>query len=226
MVAVKTNYLVLLCFFLLSCTSEISPKDSRRFTEIKVYETSGKVPIPESLWNEFDKFYINTIVGDKKTIEKRKENIPRSPMNFEVLFIEDKGALLGGKNILLQYSKGGGHLNLADYIKNKVVGSFRFSLNFPNPEEINRQNFKVYHITNAKPDKKLGKLSKCGSYSDVTDFFLRQVMKKGLLLTNRGQRHITVLAGTFVFILVKDSEFFISQLTISDSNHRKMLCIE
>lgn len=141
------------------------------------------------------------------------------------LFLTEKNQkILRNPSFVLELPRGGGIVDLADYLSGEQ-GSFY--VGFELPEEFqDGQNFRVIYISQARK-RKLGDRifgAGCNQYVDITPKFLEMMKGEGLKVNTTRQRHVTVLAGHFIFSVMKENRIYITQVTITDSRNKNLLC--
>jgi hypothetical protein len=133
---------------------------------------------------------------------------------------------LGGKNLLLKFPPGGGKLDLAPYVRENPKGSFYFKVQWDN-ESLPWKSARVYFVSRSKirkiEDKEVG--SGCEHFFDLTKFWNSTMNSVGLFLNTTHQRHISVIAGVYYFVVFKEGKIHQAYLDVFDSRYRELLCI-
>ena len=90
------------------------------------------------------------------------------------------------------------------------------------PEAVKR----VWYLSNAQK-RKVGPDwvgAGCDTYMDISTFTKKQAEKDGMLIAIGSDRHVSALAGTYVFSVKRGGRVQVSRLTILDSSKRKLMC--
>jgi hypothetical protein len=64
----------------------------------------------------------------------------------------------------------------------------------------------------------------CNKYFDITVKFLEMMKTEGIKANTTRQRHVTLLAGHYIFSVIKDNRIHVTQVTITDSQNKNLLC--
>jgi hypothetical protein len=129
----------------------------------------------------------------------------------------------------MSFAAGGGDIDLSDFV-NPLKGSFYLVAEFmPDLEGATRKTFFVSNsITRQRKEERIG--SGCHDYYDVTSAFNKAALGEGLLLNTTDERHVSALAGTYIFAALNvgqsrnDKKLYLASLTIHDSAHRELTC--
>jgi hypothetical protein len=137
---------------------------------------------------------------------------------------EKNPGVLREKDISIQFPRGGGEVDLAQYVNDKQ-GSFflRFDFEKANNMEINQ---KIFFISQNRKRKLDGIIhgSGCKSFFNVKAYVSKMNDKEGILLNTTQLRHLSVLGGTFLFANVGPHEIRMAQITFKDSKHPQYFC--
>jgi hypothetical protein len=130
----------------------------------------------------------------------------------------------GEPSYVIELSHGGGIVDLAQYLSGQQ-GSFYVGFELP-PEFHEGTNFKAIYISMARKRKLDDHVfgAGCNQYFDITPKFLEMMKREGIKANTTRQRHVTVLAGHYIFSVMKDNRIYITQVTITDSQHKNLLC--
>jgi hypothetical protein len=223
-VSTKFFALLLIIVPLVSCDKK---NEEARLHEktIRMPEISQEIYLPTKLWD--------TITGASF------ENAVRSSFNFApviVYFREKTPTVLTEKAIKFDFPNGGGEIDLAKYIRNER-GTFYIKFEFdgfPPDAFSDVSGLKVHYVSKGKKRRIDGTIygSGCDTYMDIKDYIIRtHGFDKLHLAENEGfevnvtrDRHISALAGHFVFSYKKNNDYFVSQVTFNDSSHPELLC--
>ena len=88
-------------------------------------------------------------------------------------------------------------------------------------------SLKVYFLSNSKRRSVAGEGfgSGCGKYMDVTKFFKKVLNRTSLKLNATEARYISVIAGTFYFILIKDDVLHMGSTSFEDTRYPDLHCM-
>lgn len=141
-----------------------------------------------------------------------------------VYLMEETRGVLGGRNLKIDFGPGGGDIDLRDFVMSNR-GTFRVVFEFAadaEPEAVKR----VWYLSNAQK-RKVGPDwvgAGCDTYMDISTFTKKQAEKDGMLIAIGSDRHVSALAGTYVFSVKRGGRVQVSRLTILDSSKRKLMC--
>lgn len=217
------------------CKSEPAWK-SRTYVERSLTSNIGEVMIPTSLWERVIdpekplKAPINLSQvptpnqgGGDSAIAKASIETDLKPVSLYL--IEESDGVLGGRNQKVVFGPGGGDIDLRDFVRSEK-GAFRVVFEFAadaGPEAARR----VWYLSNAQR-RKVGPDfvgAGCDTYMDITSSVVSSVQKEGLLMAVSGDRHVSALAGTFLFAVKRGSRIEVARLTFTDSSKKKdILC--
>lgn len=192
---------------------------SATFEEKKVKPQTGEMQVPASLWERISPTATSAV---KKDGDDAKPELALEPL--KVYLIEKNKGVLKGQNLALSFVAGGGSLNLPEYVQ-PLRGSFYLAYEFL--PEIENADVKVHFISNSvirklSADETAG--SGCDKYFDLTKFSSAAMKKDGFLLNTSDQRHVSALAGTYLFTSSYDGKLHMATLVIEDSDHRALQC--
>lgn len=217
---------------------------TRKFEEKTVKPKAHDVQIPAALWEKVEALSSGgRSSGTAEKEEKPKEgghesgasggggggssnSAQRPPTNFEslkVYLIERNRGVLKTGDVALNFSNGGGELDLNDFVE-PLRGSFYIVFEFL-PTVENAQT-KVFFLSQAV-SRKIGKDqvgAGCDVFMDISTAVNTAVKGDGFLINTSDQRHVSALAGTYVFASNHDGKLHLSSLIIRDSGHRALQC--
>lgn len=138
------------------------------------------------------------------------------------VYVEEKNpGVLREPRMKIEFPQGGGRLNLSDYTTDQR-GSFYFRIDVQEDKE---DSLHVYYISGGRKrridEDEVG--TGCGKILNLKNFYLSQLKSKGLLVNTTRDRHLTLLAGTYVFAYKKEASLFLSQLTVDVDGPKKVL---
>lgn len=187
---------------------------SQAFEEKKVKPQSGDIEIPSTLWAR---------VAPPK-IKEGDESRPETALEpLKVFLIEKNKGVLKGQNIALSFVAGGGEINLSDFVE-PLRGSFYFASEFM--PDVENANVKVHFVSRSQirkiGDDVVG--AGCDKYFDLTGAFAGAMKKDGFLVNTSDQRHVSALAGIYLFTSTYDGRLHMASLTVGDSEYRALQC--
>jgi hypothetical protein len=143
---------------------------------------------------------------------------------IQVFLTEKNDHILKTPASVIELPRGGGTVDLAQYLTGDP-GSF--FVGFELPEEFKEgKNFKVLYVSQARKrkidDRVFG--AGCNQYFDITAKFTEMMKTEGIKANTTRQRHVTLLAGHYIFSVIKDTQILITQVTITDSKNKNLLC--
>lgn len=226
-----------------SCKKETGWK-THQFEERTIRPKAHDVQIPAALWEKVENFSSGG-GGDKpaeKAAEKPKEgghegggassgggkesSAQRPPTNFDsvkVYLVERNKGILKSGDIALTFPNGGGELDLSDFVESKR-GSFHVVFEFL--PDVENPGTKVFYLSQAVSRKigseKVG--AGCDQFMDISKAIVDANKADGFLVNTSEQRHVSALAGTYVFASMHDGKLHLSSLIIRDSQFRALQC--
>jgi hypothetical protein len=142
---------------------------------------------------------------------------------LRVYLVEKNNGILRQPKIQIDYPLGGGRLDLSAYTSGQI-GSFYFGLEIP--DNLGLTDLRVFYVSGARSRKIDGEIfgAGCETFFDVSAQFQKEMLKDGLKLNTARNRHISVLAGNFVLTGQKGKQIVVTQLNVTDSKNRQLLC--
>lgn len=208
---------------------------SRSYSEKTLASTVGEIKIPSELWERViapDRPLVDVVSisqaptpnrgGGNSAIAKTSVETDLKPVT--VYMIEETRGVLGGRNQKIVFGPGGGDIDLRDFVMEKQ-GAFRIVFEFSEDADPAAPK-RVWFLSNAQR-RKIGQDwvgAGCDTYLDISSFVKAESEKDGILFAVAGDRHISALAGTFLFSLKRGTRVEISRITFSDSSRRKLEC--
>lgn len=201
-------------------------------TDAKVLNMSGSAEdtqLPGELFdNIMDVF--EPQIQDKAVVDPVKETkgkleVPTEFFAFHVYLTERTRGVLGGDSFELMYGKGGGVLDLKDFLKTSR-GTFALGIRPLLPEREQAEELKVYFLSNSPRREREGAVygAGCDTYLDITRFFKNAMSDEGFVVNVAGERHVGLLAGTLFLATSIKGRLYLSQLTVRDSRYKKLHC--
>jgi hypothetical protein len=184
---------------------------------LKIDELPVDFKIPANIWE---------LIGKPDEGKSSGENSNAGIFYSSVkLFLTEKNAhILQSPSYVIELPQGGGTVDMAQYLSGQQ-GSFYVGFELP-PEFQEGKNFKAIYISMARKRKLDARLfgAGCNQYFEITPKFLEMMKTEGIKANTTRQRHVTVLAGHYIFSVMKDHRIYITQVTITDSQNKKLLC--
>jgi hypothetical protein len=226
---VRIKHVLLLMLPLLvafTCHKEAA-QDKRTYSKIRFDAPHTDFPAPIELKKEIDKIFYDHVImpaDADATDNKVSLQVPKRFFSYKLRISEDTPGVLGGENFEIQFPKGGGVLDFGDLPIEKS-GSMTFNWEFPDGVE-GEKNMHVFYLSNAKTRKVDGQSvgSGCNTFYEITSFFFGQRALGGLRVNTAKNRHISFLAGTYIFVKPEFDALLVAQLIVQDNNHRDLLC--
>jgi hypothetical protein len=213
-----------LTIFGTACTKTTSFRTEHP-TVVTVDDLPADFKIPANIWNIIEK------TGDSGAEEKSHSSESATTGGAGVvystvkLFLTEKNqGILKSPAYEISFPRGGGSVDISEYLSGEQ-GTFFVGMELP--EEFQEgSNFKAIYISQARKRKIDDRVygAGCSQYFDITPKFLEMMKSEGIKANTTRQRHTTVLAGHYVFSVIKDNRIFITQVTIADSQNKNLLC--
>lgn len=208
---IKKGFFILFLLAQGGCFASSSVKPSKI---IVVDEIAQDFQIPQS--------FIQTIESDLRLETK----ILTPVFNFvplNVLFTEKSPQTLTSPSLQYQFSKGGGRVDLQNFIK----GQGSYFMSFPAEQFAALPELEHLFYVSQAPKNKIGTEEfgiGCGKWVDLKNKFKDLQKSDFLSLNTTDQRHLFVTAGNYVFVFRKFNQIYLTQLTIADSKNVNQLC--
>lgn len=210
---------------LLSCTkpANFRTEDAQM---LKIEDLPTDFKMPAKIWDLVEK------TGDEKAekSEKGEKGTPEAGSagifysTAKVFLTEKNEKILQTPAYEIELPRGGGGIDLATYL---TSNQGTFYVGFELPEEFQTgKNFKAFYISQARKRKLEDRVfgAGCNQYFEITPKFLEMMKTEGIKANTTRQRHVTVLAGHYIFSVMKDNRIYITQVTITDSRYKNLLC--
>ena len=212
---------------------------NRNYTVVNLNAHVSEAAIPTDLWDLIESIYTREHAleeaKDRKksehgnalfSIEKKRSKVEASLRRFgiKVYLSENQYGILGGQDYQLEYGPGGGDLDLKDYVK-EDIGSFTVKIGLDVAFEEAKEAY-VFYWGNGKRREVDGDVygSQCERVFDLTGYFKGHVFTDGIVVTTHKKKYVTLLAGTYVFVVKQEGYLYISQLTVRDSRYAVLHC--
>lgn len=200
---------------LVSCTKPVN-YHTEHAQQVKIEDLPADFKIPANIWDLVEK------TGDEKTTAEAS-NAGIFYSSAKLFLTEKNPNILQSPAYEIELPRGGGTIDLASYLSSEQ-GSFY--VGFDLPEEFQTgTNFKAIYVSGARKRKLDERVfgAGCNRYFEITPMFLQMMKTEGIKVNTTRQRHVTVLAGHYIFSVMKDNRIYITQVTITDSRYKNLL---
>lgn len=220
-------------FFLISCDLlEVKAPEDVDLRTLSLKASVLNPKIPTKLWDMVEAQYNITGIDEySEGMDRKKTKLdpPKKVFSVKVNLIEKNAGSLGGVNYQLDFGSSGNYLDLKEFLNEDKPGSFFFDIELLPEIEFEgkaKKSFRIFHLSNSKKLKISGEVhgNGCNEFRDITSFYLKQKKKGGFLVSGKSARHISLLAGTFVFVVVDNETLYFSSLTVTDSRYLNYTC--
>ena len=219
-----------LCF---ACSKKFDPKNYQPVVSQMPMRSDKDVKAPTVLIDKIEKDYLlnykklhpDSTLTDAQILAA----IPRKYLSFDVYIRPASNKLAFSDTIHIPFARGGGYVDFSTIVTGRV-GSFYLNMLFNwqemKLEEEDLNSMKIYFLSHSLRRQIDGESwgSGCNKFLELTHFFKKKVVKKGLLLNATEQRYLSSLAGIFYFVLIKQSELFLATVTFEDSRYKDWMC--
>lgn len=229
----KYFFYSILAISIFACKKKFDPKEQVSVKIEYASQSDKDIKAPKLLVEEIERTFLKhykKTFPDKNTSEVNiLSSIPRKYLGFDVYMRPTSNKLAMNEIIHIPFSRGGGYIDLANIVEG-TAGSFYlnvlFDLQDMNMEPSDIKQLKVYFMSRSIRRTIDGEEwgSGCGKFLDLTHFFKNQIMNDGLLLNAKDQRYLSMLAGTFYFVIFKQGELFLATVTFEDSRFKDLVC--
>lgn len=215
---------VLLLLILLGCNKKVNYLSDHAY-EFEPPEFTQDIKIPTKLWDEIEKIAkgenqdaITTSIDDLAST-----GLDVHFTSIEVLLNEKNKGVLKHPSYKIKMPIGGGEIDLSTLMADKN-GSFY--LGFSLPSEYTDLDYKVFFVSRGKKRKIDNEVigSGCNVYFELTKEFNKKMKKEGILVNTTRYRHISLLAGNFIFVAQKEKKTLLTQVQFTDSTNKALLC--
>ncbi|MFN8847468.1 MAG: hypothetical protein ACK5W9_11520 [Bdellovibrionales bacterium] len=143
----------------------------------------------------------------------------------QVKFSQKSPGLLNEGNVIYEFASGGGNIDLSQVVSGQK-GTFFISFHMPGTD--NFTNGRVFFISRSRQRKIEGEVvgSGCKTLLDLSSSLGQLNFKGELKLNTTRDRHISILAGHFVFLTETDKSWIVSQISFNDSKRQDLICPE
>ncbi len=181
---------------------------------VKMPEISKEINLPVAMWDK-------VTGGSFENSVKQAASFNFAPI--QIVLEEKSERVLVDPSITFDFPNGGGEIDLAKFVQNSK-GTFRVKFAFEGLKT--GDDLQVYYVSKGKRRRIDAEIygSGCKNYFDLKDYVVKVNNKEGIEVNVTRDRHISVLAGHFVFSYKKDKQTFLSQVTFTDSKRADLIC--
>lgn len=162
------------------------------------------------------------------------ETLPKDPIlkpkpilygPVQIKLVEKNKGTLKEKSAIYEFPSGGGELDLSKVISHQP-GSFFMSFHVPILEKA--INKKAFYISQGRQRKVDGEVfgSGCHQLLEMSSSIGKLDFAEVLTLNTTRDRHVSILAGHFIFLVETESSWIVSQLSFYDSKRKDLICPE
>jgi hypothetical protein len=224
-----------LCILMLSACSKHEDESHQEIHTLKVEDLPADIRIPSKAYAELQFAAADTgheaAAGGEHGGGGGEHAAPGgAPGGGGIIFAEvsviikekNPGVVKGGE-IKIKFPRGGGEVNLADYIT-ETPGSFYVSFEYPDFAGSTQQ--KVIFVSKARKRRIDNQVfgAGCNQYFDITKAFAKAMLTDGIKVNTVRERYTSVLGGHFLFSAAKDGSQYMAQVTFKDSAHNHLFC--
>jgi hypothetical protein len=202
--------LISLQFILLACSSHHEEQGEKPQT-FQMPEITTDLAIPSKLWEKISPG------------EMQAGIVLFAPVSV-VLTEKNKGVLKDSSKKVFHFPKGGGELDLAQFINDERRGTFYLNFEFAGFSNI--ETPKVFFLGQTKKQKIENEILGlgCRTFVEISHALLMQQGKPGLAFNTTDSRHVIAMGGTFIFSFEKDKHIHVAQITFKDSSKENFFC--
>lgn len=188
-------------------------------------QANRNVQVPAALVKELETWYLKVQhklnpVTTTSDMEKMA-GLKRQLLDLELTFLPQSGEALPEK-VHFQLPTGGGQLDLANVIKGRR-GGFHMQMKISKLPE--NPELRVFYLSGARrrtlQNEEYG--AGCEKWAEITSWWAKH-SHEPLLTYATDQRHVSVLAGTWLFAAISGADLWLGALTFSDSRWPQLQC--
>lgn len=221
---------LLVCsFVLLGCDALKGPAAQENV--IQVEDIPRDIRMPTALWGLIEGSPPPTAAEQEEGSQDADAELMGTSNRTETLFMpldviltqKNEGVMKSTERVRIRLPRGGGRVDLADYLTDQQ-GSFFVSFAWPEVPE--GQAVEAWYVSKARARKLDGELwgAGCRKFFRIKDAVQKAWSGEGLKVNTTRFRHLSVLGGHFVFSSRQSRQVFVSQVTFTDSRATNLLC--
>lgn len=227
--AIRMRYLICLFLFLqyplfsiadeelAAAESTGEPEKEEGWVTEQMRVTYHNIQVPRAMWDN-----IKEILKKDKVDEKTIEEFSVQPISVNVeLASDDEFVLKDRLNYRLQYSEGGGDLDLFNYVTGKGPLNIRFA-----PHLTDGQKFHMLYISDS-PKKDVDGVvwgNSCGKIYNLSESAGKFLLDPGMRMTSSRRHYLHLMAGTFIFFQLIDDKLLLGYIRVMDSRYPQFNC--
>lgn len=178
--------------------------------------------VPKALVDHIEALYREVQIKNGK---EAGSTVQRQVFDLK-LYIQGETSGVVRQNIRIDIPRAGGIVDLASHLSDRR-GFFTLGFELAVAEEnVDLSALRVFYLSHARQrqlgDETLG--AGCQIWMDITGYFHEQALRSGIWANTTDQRHVSLLAGTYIFTLVAGESLYLSTLTIQDSRYSQLQC--
>lgn len=221
---IKLNFIFI--FILLVACEKKDIFKVEGLTAVDVGHFPKDILLPSIVWDLLEGKSSITSAGkiqyQEVTHLKFEENVF---VGAKVRMIEKSPGVLGGQSVEVTSTRAGLHIDLSQYVK---MSKGTFLMSFKPDSDVKPEQIKVYFVSRSRKRKALlGQNigSGCNTFYDITDFYLKKILKEGIEVNVTNNRHVSLLAGHFIMLVSHEGVIrAMTQITFTDTAHPNYLC--
>lgn len=196
---------------ILSCSSHHEHEEMK---VLEVTEFASDISIPKSFIQQIE----SDLLLESKILSPVYLFIP-----LKVQFTEKSHGTLLSHAFQVAFPKSGGHIDLQSVVTGQ--GSFYFSFPAEQFKELPELEHLFYMSQSpiVKIDGEDFGLG-CGKWVDLKKQFANLQKPNFLRVNTTLNRHLHVMAGSYIFVFRKLNQIYLTQVTITDSKNKNQLC--
>ena len=187
-----------------------------------------KLRIPSSLWDHMQAVYVAKTAKTAVQSENGEVGASEIATSFYPIVVnlrEKTRGVLGGVQHQIEFPEGGGILDLAEVVESGKKGTWYLAIE-PLGLGESEAELRVFYLGAGREreidGEKFG--SGCQHFMEITSYYRQEMADRGFRVNTTQNRDVTVLAGSYFFVAVKDGVLMVSQLTLTDSRYPDLIC--
>lgn len=206
-----------LIFCATSCKKNVdnpAVQETESTKTVKVNDLGRDFLVPSVLWDRISGLDLVAAAQQTGTVVY---------LPITVKFTEKNSGVLVKPVMIFEFGKGGGDLDLAQ-VTTGQTGTFFMQFQFQGFEAADSMS--IYYVSAGRKRQVEGDIwgSGCNRFMDIKKYIVSQNQQKGLEVNTYRDRHITMLAGHFIFSTQVNKQVLVTQVSIHDSTKPMFLC--
>ncbi|MFZ4403282.1 MAG: hypothetical protein ACOYOK_04200 [Pseudobdellovibrionaceae bacterium] len=210
--SIKRSVLIGSIFLFCSCnyfSNHVSKEEKSSI--IQKAEPSDDFLVPKKLWNLIT--------------ETSQKSLPKDYIFSEVnLYLKEKNpSVLVKPKFKVVFPRGGGELDLSSYVSG-LNGTYFLSFDMPAFKEAEEKQ--IFFISGTKKRKIGGEILGlgCNQFIALKSVAIETLIDKGIAVNTTEDRHLNVIAGSFIFVAKNAKQVHLAQVTLKDSKKQTLFC--